>query len=552
MANKKLFEGTHNATPQPNRRIPIGYENIEGSEYVEVQEITAQINEALTTDLMLRAWANPGWDSTTQPTANDIVINEVSGTLTFGTINGAAISVNNPAYYYIEVNGRAERFDITEPVVFDWSAKTEGIWWFWFNASGAQVQQTAVPPTFGTAAMLYRLYYSAVDGLGNTRSIEYHPNSQSADEHEWKHQAFGTVYLSGFDIVANYLASGAPNADGRNTVISLTSGTNMDDNLAYTVSNNTSGAKFSQDLGHLTAATLNATNSGLFKASYNDSLGRLRILPATRFPFLWNSGTNIPDYITETGVRTPVPDNTYFVYFIYALQDDKSGEALRIRSAHTTFATLAQAQAYYWETLVGYSPTLGDKEIRPLWRGIFYTDYSGGGAYPAGCKYSVLREITDIRKQRISTVSASSTSVLSTSVVLATVPSGSTSSNQDQFNQEIWGRWNVNQVNPTVNTGVLTFDFASKYECFATLSGGGAIVVGANITVAYSNATNFKTLWAAIQVTGATRTITFPANHKSGDTRWNSLVLTLPVGYYQISVINNGAYYHVVCSQGEV
>ena len=39
MANKILFEGTHNSTPASDRRIPIGYENIEGSEYIEFGEL---------------------------------------------------------------------------------------------------------------------------------------------------------------------------------------------------------------------------------------------------------------------------------------------------------------------------------------------------------------------------------------------------------------------------------------------------------------------------------------------------------------------------------
>ena len=72
--------------------------------------------------------------------------------------------------------------------------------------------------------------------------------------------------------------------------------------------------------------------------------------------------------------------------------------------------------------------------------------------------------------------------------------------------------------------------------------------------ITYSNASIFKTLWWPIKVTGATRTITFPANHRSEDSRWysSSRVLTLPIGCYQISVMYDGAYYHVLCSQIEV
>ena len=97
----------------------------------------------------------------------------------------------------------------------------------------------------------------------------------------------------------------------------------------------------------------------------------------------------------------------------------------------------------------------------------------------------------------------------------------------------------------------LTLNFATKNEVFATLSGGGAIVVDKNITIAYSNDTNFKSGWLAIDVQTETRTIVFPANHKSGDYRWDTLVLTLGVGKYQISIMNNGNYKSVICSEIE-
>ena len=112
----------------------------------------------------------------------------------------------------------------------------------------------------------------------------------------------------------------------------------------------------------------------------------------------------------------------------------------------------------------------------------------------------------------------------------------------------------LNKTTPTVSSATLTFDFGGKMECFATLSGGGGIVVNENITVAYSNAANFMVLWATVNVTTATRTVTFPTNHVSGDSRWTSAtrLLTLPVGRYQLSVMYDGSYYHVTCSQIEV
>lgn len=82
----------------------------------------------------------------------------------------------------------------------------------------------------------------------------------------------GAIWQSGFTEATNKIATGSPNADGRNTVISLSSGTNIDDNLPYTVTSDTTPTNnWEQDLGHLTPATLNATNSGLFPIFTQDS-----------------------------------------------------------------------------------------------------------------------------------------------------------------------------------------------------------------------------------------------------------------------------------------
>lgn len=389
------------------------------------KNIQGAINE-LWDKLLLKAETHPSWDASTVPTADDIVINEVAGTLTFGTINGAPISVNNPAIYFIDINGKANRFLITAPVVFDWSAKTEGVWWFWFDETGAKVQQTAIPPNFGEATPLYRMYYSAVDGVVNTRAAEFHPNTQSAIEHEWKHFTFGAVWESGFQLVCNPLTSGAPAANGLNTCISLTGGTNLDDNFRYSIVNNTSGAAWSQDLGTTTAANITTANGLLARVSYNDSLGRLRLLPATRFPFHFVG--DVPQTIGADGTVTPVPNNYFFVTFTYCLQDDKAGEAVRVRSYVSSFATIDAARAAQWEDLVGISPTLGDKEIRPLHRHI----WERRTAYDNAVKQSVLRETLDIRKERVKSISVSSTTILSSNVALATPLLGAT--NQDAYN----------------------------------------------------------------------------------------------------------------------
>jgi hypothetical protein len=60
----------------------------------------------------------------------------------------------------------------------------------------------------------------------------------------------------------NALTTGTPNADGRNTVIALSTGTNSDENLSYTVTNDSTPTNpWEQDLGNITPASLNSTNS---------------------------------------------------------------------------------------------------------------------------------------------------------------------------------------------------------------------------------------------------------------------------------------------------
>jgi len=109
-----------------------------------------------------------------------------------------------------------------------------------------------------------------------------------------------------------------------------------------------------------------------------------------------------------------------------------------------------------------------------------------------------------------------------------------------------------NYIHPVVDTGNLELDFAGRNEVYATKDGGGAIVINEDVEIAYTNYPKFDTAYIVIEVQTETRTITFPENHKSGDFRWENLVLTLDVGFYQLTISNNGAYYSVLCSQPEL
>lgn len=353
----------------------------------------------------LKQRSNPSWDLSTVPTASDIVIDEVAKTITFGTINGAALSVNNPAIYHIDqTDGTVKKYLVTSPQVFTYTA-TYGIWWIYFGDTGGTIINGGVLQ-FGKMAPLLRFVYSTDDNLINTRVAEFHPDTLSAVAHKRAH-AEGTVWISGGDVTANAITTGAPNADGRNTVIGLSSITNMDDNFEYTVQNSTAGGNWQQDLGANVAGSLTSANSGIFNITYNQTAGsRLRVLQGTRFPFPWNVATNKPQTISELGVFTDVPNNYFFCSFIYVLQDFKTGEPVRLRTSTVSFATIEAARAYAWETLKGYSPTLSDNEIRAHLKCIWEVK----SAWDAGCKYAALRETQYIRQNPLTAITAGSVS----------------------------------------------------------------------------------------------------------------------------------------------
>ena len=322
--------------------------------------------------------------------------------------------------------------------------------------------------------------------------IEYHLNDISADTHQWFHLQ-GAQWVNGFTMVNNALVSGTPAADGSNTVIALTSGSNVDDNLEYSITNDTSGTAWHQDLGNTTPASLNATNSALFSIFTQDAGGLVTFLPATRFPFAWNATSNRPEIISATGTRTVVTDNRWFVYFVYSTQNPRTGEALKSISATSEFTSLANAQAYNWIDIQNTYPTLfgNDGELRPLYRIVFYNDNSGAGAYPAGAKYSVIRETQDLRKSAVTSTTAATGTLPSSSVTV--VPTGNIASTNVQSAlvelDSAITHWSIATAdgNLAVNTGTL----ANKGSLLTlTLPTGAA--VGTTIRVAGMNAGLWK------------------------------------------------------------
>lgn len=295
--------------------------------------------------------------------------------------------------------------------------------------------------------------------------IEYHLNDISADDHQWFHLQ-GTQWIKGGTMVNNALTSGSPNADGRNSVIALTTISNVDDNLEYTITNSTGGNPWQQDLGNTTAASLNATNSGLFKIFIQDSSTRVSFLSASRFPFAFNASTNVPQYITSTGTRTDVTSTNFFVYFVYATQNPVAGEAIKTISATSEFTTITNARAFNWVDIQNtYSIIANDPEIRPLYRLIFETRSSGGGAYDVGAKFSVLRETQDLRKAAVTSTTVSTGSIPASSVTV--VPAGNIASTNVQSALEELDTEKAPATSPTFATSI-TGSYLTASEILVT------------------------------------------------------------------------------------
>ena len=334
--------------------------------------------------------------------------------------------------------------------------------------------------------------------------VEYHLNDISADVHQWFHLA-GTQWISGFSMANNAITTGTGNADGRNAVIALTTGKNVDDNLEYSVTNSMDGFAWTQDMGNTTPASLNATTGGLFRIVSANSLGELSYLPASRFPFDWNTSTNKPNYITALGVRTPVNNDYFFVYFVYAIQDPTAGRAVTLVSATTDFTTISLARAYTWTDIQTQLAYANDTEIRPLYRLIF----ENKGL--VGAKYSVLRETQDIRKAQITSTTVASGSIPATSVTFVPFSTTTSTNVQNAIDELTTDKLNVSDAyKPFEPALAMMFDFqySTPPFSFSCTIKAARMVVGSNGKVEISNGADVSISESDIYATIATKYIT--------------------------------------------
>jgi hypothetical protein len=421
------------APAYPNKTVVVGtfgkIDAITGEILVDLNKTTQHTTNQLSNRIDLKMMTNPGIDASTPILPTDIVIDTTALTLTIATINnGQIITAANPIRFFTDGSGIINKWEKSSPVVFNFTNST-GVWYFYFNNSGTPIATQAPWSEFNTIATVYRFYWNATLS-GASRLVvennESHLNDISASDHGWKHSQ-GSVYENGLDIVSNTLSIGTPDVDGRNTVLSLTSGKCSDDGLDWTVVNTQIPVNyFEQDLGNNTSSLLTSSNSGRFRIRTNDINGLLNFLPATRFPFLWDVSTNRPQYLSQTGVPTLIAGSNFFVYYLYNFNDRVPGSTIKLVSAPQEFATLALAQSHNWESLRAIYASIKDNEIRPLYKVIF--EYRA--TFSVLVKYSVIRQIDDIRTQRTTTSIASAGSTLASNVVFT--PSGNIASTNVQ------------------------------------------------------------------------------------------------------------------------
>lgn len=387
----------HNVT-----KSDVGLSNVDNTADIDKPVSTPVFNA-----LELKATQFVGICAETPITANDISIDYVNRILT----------INPPLgyfHFFTDGGGVITKHEKVGAVNFPAFTDTSGVWYFHFDTNGDPIATQTPWSSFDTVCTVYRLAWNATlsgSAKSAVESWECHLNTISSADHAWKHR-YGTIWENGFTAVHNRITSGTPNADGRNTCFSLTTGTNMDDNMPYTVTNDTGASKFMQDMGQINAGLLTFSNAGLFRVRTQDAGGLLDALPATRFPFAWNSGSNRPEYITSAGARTLVGNGNFFVYFAYSIQDPRNGETIKLVSTGSEYITLANAQASTWEDVKALYPLIGDPEIRPLYKLIF--EYRN--TYDVAVKYSALRQVDDYRKTIVTTTATSAGSTTATSV----------------------------------------------------------------------------------------------------------------------------------------
>lgn len=327
--------------------------------------------------------------------------------------------------YYTDWNWVVTKHTQTWNITFPAWTNTSWFWYFYFDSNWTAITTQTQWTDFNQIATIYRLNRVSTNSPDTARSVaellETHLNTISASDHQWKH-TYWAVWSNWLDIANTAIATWTPNVSWVNTCFSLTTGTNIDDNLPYTVTNSTGWWKFQQDMWNTTPANITISNSWIFWVRYKGAWWIPIIEAGTRFPFLWDTVTNRPQYINGAWVKQLVASWNFFVYFVYWLQDPRNWQTIRITPAYAQYNTLALAQAVTWDAVKSQDIYSQDNEIRPLYRVIF--EYRS--TYNVAIKFSALRDVQDLRKFIVTQSTSVSGSLPASSVTI--IPTGNISS----------------------------------------------------------------------------------------------------------------------------
>ena len=377
------------------------------------------------------------------------------------------------------------------------------------DASGNLARATGA----GTNPIVFSAFSENIKSVAEY--IEYHINDIPSDTHTWFHLQ-GNQWASGF-VQTSAIGGTTPATNGSGTVISLSTGTNLDDNLEYTVTNSTAGTAWTQDLGATT--TPNNTNGGVFQIFSQDAAGLVYFIPASRFPFAFNATTNYPEYVSSIGVQTTITSTNFFTVFLYVTQNPRTGEPVKIVMYPGQFTNITNATAINWIDIQNTYSILNEVEIRPLYRLI----YEHRTSWNAGNKFSALRSVQDLRKTPITSTATATGSLPASSVTF--VPGGGIASTNVQSALEELGTNKASLVgvetltnkritkrtgstttsaNPTINTD-------SYDEYLLTAQAGDIASFTTNLS---GSPVEGDTLWISITGT-ATRAIAWGAKFEA-------------------------------------
>lgn len=340
---------------------------------------------------------------------HSISVDETARTVTITPVP----NVGNAGTFKVVSGGVMRTFTGTQ-TSNPWTAGTVGSKFIFFNSLGVltTTEGTANAWTLqnGEAPVIYA-YWN-----GSSCTIiqeEDHPNTWNQNEWLYHHQVFGARWISGLTIYANPITAIAPNSGGLNTCVALDGGTMADEAERSTVQNSNAGGNWQQILFPTpgAASTVTNTNCASMDVVYkNSSSAWVRTSTNAKFPFLWNSGNNRPQYVTSAGNITDVTDDNYFVYFIIMTSDYRTGKAVFLLPFPTLYTTLAAAQA--GASISAMTATLGGlpaSEVMACYRLIFNVNHTGGGQYDVAVKYTRLNEVLDLRPFSFAQLAAIST-----------------------------------------------------------------------------------------------------------------------------------------------